>query len=52
MGATVGAWWREDEAKRRSVRPRDPDLMQEIARYNEVDCRGMMEILRYLRAHD
>ena len=26
-------------------------LMDEIARYNEVDCKVMMEIVRYLRAN-
>ena len=24
-------------------------ILEEIARYNEVDCKVMMEILRYLR---
>ena len=28
----------------------DFDLMREIRAYNEVDCRAMMEIVRYLRA--
>ena len=27
------------------------ELMQEIAAYNEVDCKVMMEIIRYLRTH-
>ena len=27
------------------------NLMDEIIRYNEVDCRVMMEIVRYLRMH-
>ena len=26
-------------------------LMQEIAKYNEVDCKVMMEVLSYFRAH-
>ena len=26
-------------------------LMQEIIRYNEVDCKVMMEIVRYLRTN-
>ena len=26
-------------------------LMEEIARYNEVDCKVMMEIVRYLRTN-
>jgi hypothetical protein len=29
----------------------DTALMQEIGSYFEVDCRVMMEILRYLRQH-
>ena len=28
----------------------DLELMQEIAAYNEVDCKVMMEIVAYLRA--
>ncbi len=27
------------------------DLMQIIQRYNEVDCKVMMELVRYLRAN-
>ena len=27
------------------------ELMQQIRDYNEVDCRAMMEIVSYLRAH-
>ena len=49
LGAMVGAWWSADEAKKRGVSLAGIDLMQEIARYNEVDCRVMMEIVRYLR---
>ena len=29
----------------------DLELMQEIVAYNEVDCKVMMEIVRYLRAN-
>ena len=25
-------------------------MMEEVGRYNEVDCKVMMEIVRYLRA--
>jgi hypothetical protein len=49
LGAMVGAWWCADEAKRRAVRLVDIDLIQEIIRYNEVDCRVMMEIVSYFR---
>lgn len=51
MGAMVGAWRCNKEASERGVRLRDTSLMEEIADYNEVDCKVMMEILRYLRAH-
>ena len=50
-GAMVGAWWCQDEAVRQDVTLPELDLMQEIVRYNEVDCRVMMEIVRYMRAH-
>ena len=47
----TGAWWCDEEGGNRGVRLTDTDLMQEVARYNEVDCRVMMEIVRYLRMH-
>jgi predicted RecB family nuclease len=49
LGAMVGAWWSAAEAKKRGAALAIIDLMQEIVRYNEVDCRVMMEIVRYLR---
>ena len=49
LGAMVGAWWCASEAKRLGVNLEDIDLMQEIQKYNEVDCRVMMEIIQYLR---
>ena len=51
LGAMVGAWWCAEEALRHGVALGDIPLMREIAQYNEVDCRVMMEIVRYLRAH-
>lgn len=51
MGAMVGAWRCDDEAAERGVRLIDTPLMEEIAAYNEVDCKVMQEILHYLRAH-
>ena len=30
---------------------RELELMREIERYNEVDCRAMWEVLSYLRSH-
>ena len=49
MGAMVGAWSCELEAGERGCTLSETDLMQDIARYNEVDCKVMMEIVRYLR---
>ena len=51
LGAMVGAWWCAEEARRSGCRMDQLQLMQEIARYNEVDCRVMMECVRYLRTH-
>ncbi len=51
QGAMVGAWYSDREAEDRGVRLIDTELMQEIRRYNEVDCRVMQEILEYLRQH-
>ena len=51
MGAMVGAWRCDDEAAQSGVRLIDTLLMQDIAEYNEVDCKVMQEILHYLRAH-
>ena len=49
MGAMVGAWSCEVEARERGCILAETELMQDIARYNEVDCKVMMEIVRYLR---
>ncbi|HUG37849.1 MAG TPA: hypothetical protein VML54_12900 [Candidatus Limnocylindrales bacterium] len=49
LGAMVGAWWCYEEALRRGRPVSELDLMQEIVRYNELDCRVLGEILRYLR---
>ncbi len=51
LGAMVGAWWSAGEARRLSVDMAQVDLMRGIERYNEVDCRVMMEIVAYLRAN-
>ena len=51
LGAMVGAWRCDDEARRSGVTMTSLSLMDEIARYNEVDCKVMMEIIRYLRAN-
>ena len=47
----IGAWWCEHDAERRGCSLMALDLMQQISAYNEVDCRAMMEIVRYLRQH-
>ncbi len=49
LGAMAGAWWCNDEAKKLGVPLQEIDLMQSIQKYNEVDCKVMMEIVRYLR---
>jgi predicted RecB family nuclease len=49
LGAMVGAWWCDGEAARLGRALHELDLMQEIQAYNEVDCKAMMEIVRYLR---
>ncbi len=51
MGAMVGAWRCDEEAAQLGVRLADMRLMVEIAAYNEVDCKVMMEMIEYLRAH-
>ena len=51
LGAMVGAWRCDEEAKAKGVPMSQLPLMNEVARYNEVDCKVMMEIVRYLRAN-
>ena len=45
----VGAWSCAFEAAERACTLGETELMDEIARYNEVDFKVMMEILHYLR---
>jgi hypothetical protein len=49
MGAMVGAWWCDAEARRTGGSMRALELMDEICAYNEVDCRTMAEVLDWLR---
>ena len=49
LGAMVGAWRCDAEAQEKGKTMADLPLMREIAVYNEVDCKVMMEIVRYLR---
>ncbi len=51
LGAMVGAWRCDEEARQKGVSMAELPLMNEIARYNEVDCKVMMEIVRYLRTN-
>jgi hypothetical protein len=48
-GAMAGAWNAAVEATRAGVALGQTATMLEIARYNEVDCRVMAEILEHLR---
>jgi hypothetical protein len=48
-GAMAGAWAAAAESRARGRSLRESPIMSEIARYNEVDCRVMAEILDYLR---
>ena len=52
LGAMVGAWSCAAEATERGCSLPETELMQEIVRYNEIDCKVMMEIVSYLRRHD
>jgi hypothetical protein len=49
LGAMVGALWCADQATKSGESLKRIDLMQSIQAYNEVDCKVMMEIVRYLR---
>ena len=51
LGAMVGVWRCEEEAQKRGMPMTELPLMHEIVRYNEVDCKVMMEIVRYLRTY-
>jgi hypothetical protein len=48
-GAMAGAWAAAADSRARGRTLRESPVMTEIARYNEVDCRVMAEILDYLR---
>ena len=51
LGAMVGAWRCDAEARRLGIPMTELPLMDDIAGYNQVDCKAMMEIVRYLRAN-
>ena len=47
LGAMVGAWSAAEETERSQLQ--ESTLTREIEKYNEVDCKVMMEIIKYLR---
>ena len=49
LGAMIGAWNCDDQAQESGMRTSGLPLMKEIALYNEIDCKAMMEIVQYLR---
>ena len=49
QGAMVGAWRCDRDVAEKGIRLEETALMQEIRKYNQVDCRVMQEILDYLR---
>ena len=51
LGAMVGAWSCAAEAEERGCTLAETALMQDIALYNEVDCKVIMEIVNYLRSN-
>ena len=51
LGAMVGAWRCDAEARQLGFPMSELPLMNDIAAYNEVDCKAMMEIVGYLRAN-
>lgn len=51
LGAMMGAWAFDREAREECKSMADTDLMRGIAAYNHVDCKALMEIARYLRAN-
>jgi hypothetical protein len=51
LGAMAATWSAARESTAAKTRLSDHRLMQQIARYNEVDCRAMHEILAWLRTN-
>lgn len=50
-GAMLGAFKAAKEARSRGLKLKDIPLIREIAKYNEVDCKVVGEILEYIRKH-
>jgi hypothetical protein len=51
LGAMVGTWFAARESRRAGCPLSTHPLIVEIARYNEIDCRAIAEVLFWLRAH-
>jgi hypothetical protein len=51
LGAMIGTWSAARAAAAAGTAMSQHPLMLEIARYNEVDCRVMVEVLTWLRAN-
>tara|TARA_Y100001970_G_scaffold99355_2_gene124968 strand:- start:2138 stop:3883 length:1746 start_codon:yes stop_codon:yes gene_type:complete len=49
LGAMAGAWQANKEANAKNISLKDTLLIKEIQKYNEVDCKVMWEIVKYLR---
>ncbi len=50
LGAMVGLWRAQEEARVQNLPLRELDHVSAIERYNESDCRAMAEILHLLRS--
>ena len=50
LGAMMSGWWCYDEALRTGVPVMSLDLMRDIVKYNEVDCKSMWEVVCAVRA--
>src|SRR5258708_16221447 len=48
-GAMAGAWAAAELAAQDGADIGKVGLMAEVSRYNEIDCRGMAEVLEHLR---
>jgi len=44
-------WFPSSEADDKEISMQEVQLIRDISRYNEVDCKVMMELISYLRNH-
>ncbi|MDA0353218.1 MAG: hypothetical protein O3A10_13530 [Chloroflexi bacterium] len=49
LGAMVGAWWAQRNAIELGIPLSEDALVLDIAKYNEVDCKVMWEVIDHLR---